>query len=965
MKKPILQLLGIAIMAISFVLLFQLKKEQTTSREEEPEEQYEEKEEESGADKQLAAFFQARAYPDPTNLNEKFLRGWEQAMQIRNNQQVSRTTQSMYGSWNAIGPDMTIGGRILSIAIDPNNVNNVFIGSASGGIWKSVNAGGSWTRVETGLPVLGVASIAFQPGNSNLIIAGTGEVYRADTSNIGFNVWKARGTYGTGIIRSSDGGVTWTNVLNKVESNLFGVQKIKFDPVNSNIVYACTTDGIFKSTNAGATWGATAILNAANVSPVPSELYVSDLVINPANTNVMVAAIGNLSNTNKGIYRTINGGSSWTRVTSALPSSSAMGGYTKLENAGSGVLYASIGGNDAGENELYMSTDFGQTWFAKASSHHCSYQFWFSHTLAINPSNSNEIIIAGVNMYKYTSTSTTGSAGSKTQIGSTVHADYHDIKYQPGSSSIFYVANDGGMYKTTNNGSTFTRINTGLSATQFYASFAVSPSDPLLYIGGLQDNGVVRFDGSSWNSVIGGDGGPSAFHPTNGAVVYASNDARKVGKSTNFGSSFTNTLSSWAFNADDRTGFMAPIAVSKSDPNYVYVASDNLHKTTNAGTSWTNPDWSTATNYIEARYKTAIALAVSPTNRDEIYVSTSPFSQKTDNSLNITGAPNVLRSTNGGTSFGSIKSNLPDRFVMDFAISETNDDSVFVVLGGYGTSHVWVRNMTNGTWTSIGAGLPDVPFNAIMIDPLNPQILYAGCDIGVYVSPNRGATWYDFSDGLWDVTQVMDIQMTSDNQLIIATHGKGVFRGARYSSILPVTFLSFSGKVIGTRNQLEWRVSDEVNLSHYELERSEEGIRYTTVGRMTASNSRAERVYSLGETVNNSTSYYYRVKSVNSDGTYKYSNVVYLRRNAKDEIQVLRNPFSSSLDLRLNLAEDSKLQLNMYDASGKWIKSEVTSVPVGGFNYSFRNLSALSPGIYYVQAILNNNRKWSQKVIKQ
>src|SRR5579875_602553 len=131
---------------------------------------------ETGADKQLAMWFQARAYPDPYYLNDKYERAWKQAEAIRKNQYSNQATRIQGTSWTSIGPSVTIGGRILSIAIDPKNSNNIFIGSASGGIWKSTDAGSTWAHVETGLPVLGVASIVYQPGSSKVILAGTGEV---------------------------------------------------------------------------------------------------------------------------------------------------------------------------------------------------------------------------------------------------------------------------------------------------------------------------------------------------------------------------------------------------------------------------------------------------------------------------------------------------------------------------------------------------------------------------------------------------------------------------------------------------------------------------------------------------------------------------------------------------------------------------------------------------------------------
>src|SRR4030095_841592 len=151
----------------------------------------------------------------------------------------------------------------------------------------------------------------------------------------------------------------------------------------------------------------------------------------------------------------------------------------------------------------------------------------------------------------------------------------------------------------------------------------------------------------------------------------------------------------------------------------------------------------------------------------KVFVSTSPFAQY-DNDINrlyINEPPNLLRTTDGGASFISAKNGLPDRFVMDFAINPIGDDSVWIVLGGFGGSHVFLSPDGGETWVDRGAGLPDVPTNAILLDPSNPNVIYVGNDLGVYVSPDNGATWYDFNHGLWDATLVMDLAVTSDNRL--------------------------------------------------------------------------------------------------------------------------------------------------------------------------------------------------------
>src|SRR5688572_19292516 len=297
----------------------------------------EEEEEEKGAavEKQMSSFWWARAYPEPGDINDKFYKAWIQAENMRKPADQLYRTAVFGGNWIPIGPSQNIGGRILCIAVDPSNSNNLFAGSASGGIWKSTTGGtgtNGWQPVITRLPVLGVSSIIIHPTNSSIMYAGTGEVYRSDTSNIGFNVWKARGTYGVGVIKTTDGGLNWTQVFNRNMSGLFGVQMLKFDPLDGDIVYACTTDGLYRTQNGGATW-----------NKILSKIYVSDIAIHPANTNQLVVAVGNLQNTDKGIYRSTDGGTTWTKITAGLPSSFA--GFIRLDNvsAAANMIVASVG----------------------------------------------------------------------------------------------------------------------------------------------------------------------------------------------------------------------------------------------------------------------------------------------------------------------------------------------------------------------------------------------------------------------------------------------------------------------------------------------------------------------------------------------------------------------------------------------------------------------------------------------
>jgi len=927
-------------------------------------ENHEQHEKESGADRQLSSWWWARAYPEPDNINEKYYRGWLQAIAMKNPETVSQRSGAsgnkninlFSGNWTSIGPDQNIGGRILSIAIDPQNGNNIFIGSASGGIWKTTTAGvgsNAWQPVETDYPVLGVASIIIHPTNSNIIYAGTGEVYRADTSNIGFNVWKARGTYGIGILKSINGGASWSRIFTKNQSDLFGIQMLKFDPSDPDIVYACSTDGLYRSGDAGSTW-----------LKILDKIYISDIVINPSNTNQIVVAVGNLTNSDKGIYRSINGGSTWTKITSGLPSS--FQGFTRLDNvtANSNMIIASIGRSAGSLDELYRSMDFGSSWSILSNSNHCEYQFWFAHDVAINPSNTNQIMMGGVPLYRYNI-----SLADQTSIGG-VHADIHDIEFDPSNNNVVYIACDGGMYRSSNSGASFTMINGGLQAVQFYASFAVSPSNPNVMIGGLQDNGVIRYNGTGWTSVAGGDGGPCVFHPTNSNIVFASNDARRVLRSTNGGSSFSSeVLESWAFTADSRTAFMAPVAISQSNPTVMYVASDNLHKSTSSGTAgtWNGNTAGSATSYIEAEHKTAIALAVSATNANKLYLSTSPFAQYDNdvNNLHINTPPNVFKSTNGGSGFVNIKGTLPDRFVMDFAISPTNDDSVWIVLGGYGTSHVYVTANGGSSWTSTGTVLPDVPHNAILLDPGNPSIIYVGNDLGVYMSPDNGTTWYDFNNALWDATLIMDLAVTANNKIVAATHGKGAFISDMYAAGLPVTLVDFSGINQGSSNLLKWITSSEDNVLHFELQGSGDGIAYQTISIIPATNSASGSAYSKKDIPSwKSQTTFYRLKIVDRDGKFRYSDIVSIQMTFSSTLVIAENPFDASLKITINSLRSEKIDLKLYDAAGKLVAKKIFTSNQGINLVQFNNLKQLPKGSYLLE-VMSREQRSTKKLIKK
>lgn len=223
--------------------------------------------------------------------------------------------------------------------------------------------------------VIGVPAIIINPLNPQIIYAGTGEVYRVDTTGIGYNVWKTRGTYGAGILKSVDGGNSWSQVFEKSMGDLFGVQHLEFHPNNPEIIFACCTDGLYKTTNGGNSW--IKILN---------KIYVRDIAINTIDTDKMIVTVGNLVNAYKGLYKTTDGGANWNKIAStAFPIT--FNGLISVE-AKENLVYTGFGTNGiTSTNELCVSADFGNSWVLKNNSNLCWYQYWYCNDIAIDPSN--------------------------------------------------------------------------------------------------------------------------------------------------------------------------------------------------------------------------------------------------------------------------------------------------------------------------------------------------------------------------------------------------------------------------------------------------------------------------------------------------------------------------------------------------------------------------------------------------
>ncbi|HET56431.1 MAG TPA: T9SS type A sorting domain-containing protein [Ignavibacteria bacterium] len=711
----------------------------------------------SGAMEALQLWTAQRAYPDKDIPTDKFYSAFQQKKLRVNKVQTDK-------KWKAIGPK-NFGGRTISIAIDPNNHNTVYAGSAGGGLWRSVTAGvgaEAWEYISTGFPVHGVGAIAINPENSFEIFIGTGEVYNYGNTLGGVAIRETRGSYGIGILKTTDGGETWIKSLDWSYNQQTAVLSLKIDPVNPSIIWAGTSEGTFKSTNSGEDW-----------IQVNDVVMTTDILINPVNTDIVYTACGNLFSPGHGIYRTNDGGDNWEKLASGLPSTFGGKALLDIYKDDPDIIFASIGGGFSSNdpNWLCKTSDGGDTWQIVTTTQYASYQGWFSHFVVINQNNPDELLVAGIDMWKSTNGGnniTRKSDWRAWYFGQTYagepegppnysHADHHAFAVHPTDPNIVFLANDGGVFVTEDFGETFEGRNGGYQTLQFYGGFSVAQDDSNFAMGGMQDNATAIYLGEdSWYRVIGGDGGWTAINELDG-YIYGSSQYLRIYRSADL---FQNSFD-YVIPSSNNPSFIAPYVVGYQNPMIMYAASQKIHKSTNGGDTWFN----TASNQTISNNR-AVSLAVSPYSDDVVFVGYAP----------VNSPAQIFRTLDGGNNWEDISGDLPDRYPMDIAFDLQNEMNVYVVFSGFGISHAFRSSDIGDTWIDIGDGLPDVPTTTIAVHPYNSKILYVGNDLGIYVSFDQGNTWSEFNTGLPDGVLSMDLSFSTANDVMrLATHGSGVF----------------------------------------------------------------------------------------------------------------------------------------------------------------------------------------------
>ncbi|MCC6841608.1 MAG: T9SS type A sorting domain-containing protein [Saprospiraceae bacterium] len=727
----------------------------------------------------LDYFYYSRSYPEQSFNMDQFTNEYQKYIR---NKITNRTTP--IDSWAAMGP-MNYAGRCLEIQFNNQNPNTIFVGTAGAGLWKSYTAGvgpKAWHHVATGYPVLSVSCMAIHPTDSNTLYIGTGEVYNYGNVGTGHSVWRTRGSYGIGILKSTDGGTSWKPSLDWSREDLRGVNKIIIDYRNATRIIAGTSEGIFISEDDGRTWKQS--LKVINVT---------DLIQKNDNPDIMVAAAGNLLSRDGGIYKSLDGGVSWTKSGIGFPTFNGKVMLTK-DPSNSNRILASVGSPVGNASEIQESNNFGDQWQSLGAALRYTY-YWIAHDISVHPGNPYDILCGGVEVFKFNRASSSLERRSQwnawyydnIKIGgpegdsSYVHADIHDIIRHPNNPDVVYLATDGGVFRTLNNGVSFEGCNGLLQTVQFYQSCSNSSQDSNFFIGGLQDNATAVYEGKpEWRRVIGGDGGFTCIDPTNDQKVYGSIYWLAAFRSIDRAKTFQYIFPQQGAN---NANFIAPICLCESEENILATSGDTFYLTENGGASWTKPIQG---SLIDSG-RICNTLSFAPSDCNYLYASTTPFKQGIQGAVIRKGNAQCIRSKDKGRTWTNIQAGIPNRIVMDFAVDPNIPQRVFAVCSGFGTPHVFFSEDAGLNWFPLTNGLPDVPFNSITIDPFQPEHIYAGSDLGVWFSSNSGKDWESFNEGLVEACLVMDLSISKANKkLRIGTHGRGMFERSLVSSFVSV-----------------------------------------------------------------------------------------------------------------------------------------------------------------------------------
>ncbi|MDQ3020301.1 MAG: hypothetical protein M3R36_06995 [Bacteroidota bacterium] len=670
-------------------------------------------------------FYEQRMYPNNFIPADAYQKAFEQKEAIK--REKGYAMRGVFDTWTNLGPTTgfyfsygNITSRMGTVRYDPNNPNIIYIGSAFGGVWKSTDGGITWIAKSDYEVSLSTGSIAIDPSNSNIIYYGTGEA-----------TYSIASYYGRGLLKSTDGGDSWTNYSSDLPS-LSYTARIAIRPNNSNeLLAAMGTGGLYRSTNAGVNW---------------SQLVsgrCDDVIFSPTGDTAYAVGSGT------GYRVSTNGGASF-----VLNASLTMGSRNQIavSNSSPNILYCSK--YSSSSITVFKSVNAGTSFsqIAVGQSFNGG-QAWYDFYIHVNPFDADYAYVGAVDVWRTTNGGTTNFTNiTNAYSGGNVHPDQHNVAFHPTDANQMLCVNDGGIWKSTNKGSSWTNLNTNLTLTQFYR-IASDPSNANHVLGGTQDNGTQRTTGAlNWTAAYGGDGGEVCFHAVNNNYILGETQNNGVFRSSNGGASFSSATSGLSGSGS----WVGPIISHPDSVGIFYTARQRVFKTTNWGVSWV-----------------AISNGTSGTLRE------MGISKSSANVMYATSGSTLYKSTNRGYNYTNVSSGsgMPNRTITSVNVHSDSSQVAVVTFSGFGAGKIFKTTNGGTSWNSISGNLPDSPANdAVIYYPGTATGSYfIATDVGVFFTDNYGQNWTELANGLPNTVAMHLDYHQSTNKLRIGTHGRGVW----------------------------------------------------------------------------------------------------------------------------------------------------------------------------------------------
>jgi Two component regulator propeller len=687
-------------------------------------------------------------------------------------------SSSNTGTWLPLGPDSYVRtlyahtgglGRVNCIAFHPTDPNIIFIGTPAGGLWKSTNEGTTWVSLTDHIPSIGVSGIIIDYSNPNTIYILTGDGDGKVRKSIG-------------VLKSTDGGINWhlTGTFPNTGSIDFWGYKLIQDPSNPLILLVATTNGIYKTTNGGNSW----------LQSITGD--VTDIEFYPGNSNIVYAVKKNqLTNP---LFRSYNKGDNFSNgsITGEPGSSTRLAIGVTPHSPSKVYLLAGPATGSGSFNGVYLSSDTGKNFTLQANSPNIlgratdgsdgADQAWYDLALAINPANSTNIITGGIDVWASTNSGVNFSLKTNWREpavppGQYVHADIHDLAYNPLNNKLF-VCSDGGVAKSSDNGTNWTHIWNGLQIMQFYHMTGYEGNNELL-IGGTQDNGsnYRKTNSSTFYHVLGADGYSSMIDYTNTNIIFCSAN-ENLYRSYDGGINYDSITPTLPFDNS-----FPMVAMHVTDHNTIFCGkASSVYKSTNAGGVWT--DLGVSGN---------VALNTCPSNGNRLYAASKNIGNPgalSDDLYRIDGTTATVLTNNPGypLNFGLR--------LTDIAVLPANSDIVCITFGGYDSLRkVFTSGNAGANWTNITGGLPNAAVTAVEYD--NNGNLYIGTDVGVFYKGSSMTEWIPFYNGL-PKSPISDIVINETaGTITVSTFGRGVYRSDLFSPC--TSSLNLTGLINGNK----------------------------------------------------------------------------------------------------------------------------------------------------------------------